>query len=84
MFLKGFVVVAFVSVTFASIARGPCKDAKKGAEYEKCSMDCNWDGSCYEIVNVETCDCKNSAVFTSSTYNFEVIFQNLLYEQETS
>jgi len=71
MFLKGFVVAAFVSVTFAAIARGPCKDAKKGGEYEKCSMDCDLDGSCSELVAVETCDCKNSAVFTTTTYNFK-------------
>ena len=84
MFLKGFVVAAFVSVTFAAIARGPCKDAKKGGEYEKCSMDCDLDGSCSELVAVETCDCKNSAGFTTTTYNFKVIFQNLLHEQEIS
>ena len=82
MFLKGFVVAAFISVTFASIARGPCKDAKKGGEYEKCSMDCDWDGSCSEMVSGETCDCKNSAVFTANTYYFKVIFQNLLHEPE--
>ena len=79
MFLKGFVVAAFVSVTFASIARGPCKDAKKGGVYEKCSMVCDWDGSCHELVNVETCNCGNHARFTTNTYEFKVIFQNLSY-----
>jgi len=71
MFLKGFVVAAFVSVTFASIAHGPCKDAKKGGVYEKCYLDCDLDGSCSEFVATETCDCKNSAEFIATTYNFK-------------
>ena len=41
-------------------------------------MDCDWDGSCYEAVMLETCDCKNAAVFTEMSYNFKVISKNLL------
>ena len=40
-------------------------------------MDCDWDGSCYEAVMLETCDCKNAAVFTTTQYNFKVIIKNL-------
>ena len=39
-------------------------------------MDCDWDGSCYEAVMLETCDCKNAAVYTSTQYNFKVRFEN--------
>ena len=76
MLVKGFVVAAFIGFTYAAISRGPCKDAKKGGKYEKCKMDCNWDGSCFEAVTLETCDCKNAAVFTTTTYNFKVIFED--------
>ena len=75
MLLKGFVVAAFICCTYAAISRGPCKEAKKGGKHEKCEMDCDWDGSCFESVILETCDCKNKAVFTSIYYNFKVRFE---------
>ena len=40
-------------------------------------MDCDWDGSCYEAVMLETCDCQNAAVFTTTQFNFKVIIKNL-------
>ena len=76
MLLKGSVVAAFICCTYAAISRGPCKDAKKGGKYETCEMDCDWDGSCYEVVRLETCDCRNAAVYTSTQYNFKVRFEN--------
>ena len=76
MLLKGSVVAAFICCTYAAISRGPCKDAKKGGKYETCEMDCDWDGSCYEVVRLETCDCKNAAVYTSTQYNFKVRVEN--------
>ena len=40
-------------------------------------MDCDWDGSCYEAVMLETCDCQNAAVFTTTQLNFKVIIKNI-------
>ena len=82
MLIIGSVVASFLCVTFAAIARGPCNDAKKGGVYEKCSMNCEWDGSCVEMTYVETCECNNRAVFTAMTYNFKVRSKSLLHEQE--
>jgi len=71
MLLKGLVVAAFICCAYASTLTGPCKDAKQGGKYEKCEMDCGWDGTCFEVVKLETCDCKNAAVITTIQYNFK-------------
>ena len=55
-----------------AILSGPCKNAKTGGVYESCSMKCEWNGKCVEMVQNERCSCDGKAIFTSITKNFKV------------
>merc|ERR1711931_362153 len=50
---------------------GPCKDAKPGQTKEKCSMECNKDGSCTETLKTEECECNGKAVFETTVGDYK-------------
>ena len=60
------------NVVNGAVSRGPCQQASSGGVYEKCEMDCDFDGGCYETVSTETCDCNGNGVFYYTTYNYQV------------
>ena len=55
-----------------SVATGPCDKAGHGQTQEKCTMKCNYDGSCTESVIVEKCGCSGYAEFQAGAANFQV------------
>merc|ERR1712076_40904 len=65
------VVVLNVNLTQGAKSFGPCENASRGETFHKCTMECNFDGSCDEVVSSETCDCDGSAVFLTVTNSYQ-------------
>ena len=68
----GLLIAYFICESDTSVSQGQCDKARKGGIHEKCSMKCQRNGKCKEVIETEDCGCDGYASFSALTYNYKV------------